>query len=165
MLPSRDAATGEDLLVPRIRCRPAVFNVIDSERIQFPGNHQYVFHRERHAFALRAVPESHIEREDLHNCPRWLVFVRCLVGFQKVRWRRAATVGGARIITSYRGRTRAGPETAGAAEDQRRKWTLGKPAVDVGKSVQQTSVFCTVPVRFLTSAPLSLQLTQRCATT
>ena len=54
-------------------------------------------------------------------------------------------------------------ETAGAAEDQRRKRTLVGPLVDAGKPVQQTSDFCTPPVQSFAASPLSRRSAWTCA--
>src|SRR5581483_7262396 len=61
----------EEFLVFRIGTRPAAFNIIDSQLIQFLRNDELVIHGERDGLALRAVPESGIEREDFHINYAW----------------------------------------------------------------------------------------------
>src|SRR6185437_142367 len=56
----------EELLVLRIRARPATLDVIDTQLVQLPRNQDFVIHGEGNGLALRAVPERRIESGDPH---------------------------------------------------------------------------------------------------
>ena len=57
---------GEELLVLGIGAGPAALDVVDAQLVQLLRNDELVVHGERDGLALRAVPESGIEGEDLH---------------------------------------------------------------------------------------------------
>jgi hypothetical protein len=56
----------EKVLIFRIGTRPSALNVVNTDLVQFAGNEDFVIDRKRDGFALRAVPESGIERLNAH---------------------------------------------------------------------------------------------------
>src|ERR1700691_835993 len=66
MLELQVAGLLEKLFVLGIGIRPATFNVIDSQLVEFLRDDQLVVERERYGFALRAVAESGVEGLDAH---------------------------------------------------------------------------------------------------
>jgi hypothetical protein len=90
-----------------------------------------------------------------------LVVGRDPVGREEEASRRIDQINGTDLRVVTFDSTRALRETARAAEETH----LAGPVVDAGKPVQQTSNFCTPPVRSLTAAPLSRRSGWRCATT
>ncbi len=59
----------EELLVFRVRSRPAAFDVIDAQLVQFLCDDQLVVHRKGNRFPLRPIAQRGVERKDLHIPP------------------------------------------------------------------------------------------------
>src|SRR6185369_6647366 len=69
MLQAQFRGAREELLVFGVGSGPPAFNVVDAKLIQLLRNDELVIHGERDGLALRSIPESGIEREDLHITP------------------------------------------------------------------------------------------------
>src|SRR5579872_6680585 len=59
----------EKIFVLRIGAGPAAFNVIDSQVVQFLGDHEFVIHGKRDGLSLSAISERCVEGEEFHIGP------------------------------------------------------------------------------------------------
>src|SRR5579862_4763749 len=67
MLQLHVARAGEEVLIFWIRPRPAALNVIDPQFVQLLDHQDFVVGREADGFALSAVAQRGVEREDAHK--------------------------------------------------------------------------------------------------
>src|SRR5450755_4329748 len=67
MLELQIARSGEEVLVLRIRPRPAALNVVDPKLVQFLDDQKFIVSRKADGLALGAVAQRGIERENTHK--------------------------------------------------------------------------------------------------
>src|SRR5580693_1586710 len=76
------ARAKKELLVLRIRARPAALNIINAQLIQLVRNEDFVVGRETDVLALRAIAKRRIEGENSHKI-KWRPVPRPLSSFSR----------------------------------------------------------------------------------